>query len=65
MESELSTEDGDENEDDDDEGNEEFESEESDDAANHDDETRIPGYGRFDDAPQLAAEALFFCCIKI
>ena len=44
---------------DDDEGNDEFESVESDDAADHDDETRIRGYGRYDDAPRLEAEALF------
>ena len=58
--SELSTEYGDESEDDD-EGNDEFESEGSDVAAadDDDDETRTPGYGSYDDAPQLAPEALF------
>ena len=62
--SELSTENGDGSEDDD-EGNDKFDTctEESAAAAAADgddvDETRTPGYGSYDDAPQLAPEALF------
>ena len=60
--SELSTENGGGSEDD--ECSDTFDTEESAAVADDVDETRPPGYVSYDDAPQLAPEALFFVGLR-